>query len=206
MKNFARIISIIFHPLPAITYTVAGALLCTYMAMYPLNVKLLLLGTTFLWSMLIPGLFILLLKNRKIISDLDVSKRKERVIPYLSYLISAGVGVYILYRMQIPFWLLSILTSSLIAIAIAACINIFWKISVHCIAIGGLLGGLMGISYIYSINPFWGFIAGFLIAGLVGTARVELRRHTLGQVFAGLALGFACTFVSSSLSFIYLFI
>ena len=74
------------------------------------------------------------------------------------------------------------------------------------IAIGGLLGGLMGISYIYSINPFWGFIAGFLIAGLVGTARVELRRHTLGQVFAGFALGFACTFVSSSLSFIYLFI
>ena len=144
--------------------------------------------------------------SRKIISDLDVSKRKERVIPYLSYLISAGVGVYILYRMQIPFWLLSILTSSLIAIAIAACINIFWKISVHCIAIGGLLGGLMGISYIYSINPFWGFIAGFLIAGLVGTARVELRRHTLGQVFAGFALGFACTFVSSSLSFIYLFI
>ena len=50
------------------------------------------------------------------------------------------------------------------------------------------------------------FIAVLLIAGLLGTSRIFLKRHTPMQVYAGFSLGFMCTFVASMMSYIYLFI
>ena len=71
--------------------------------------------------------------------------------------------------------------------------------------------------YMYKMMlPFWfislllgacvAFIIVILIAGLVGTSRIFLKRHTPMQVYAGFCLGFICTFVASFLSYIYLFI
>jgi len=55
-------------------------------------------------------------------------------------------------------------------------------------------------------NPYVGLIIAFLIAGCVGTSRLILKRHTPMQVYTGFGLGFICIFVSSLLSYIYLFI
>ena len=105
-----------------------------------------------------------------------------------------------------PFWLIAILMGICVALLIALCINFFWKISAHMIGIGGLLGGLMGVARIHLINPYLLFIAVLLIAGLLGTSRIFLKRHTPLQVYAGFSLGFMCTFVASMMSYIYLFI
>ena len=62
--------------------------------------------------------------------------------------------------------------------------------------VGGLLGGVMSVSYfIEKSNPFYLFMAIFLIAGLVGASRLILRRHTFGQVVAGFFLGFVISFL-----------
>ena len=74
------------------------------------------------------------------------------------------------------------------------------------IGVGGLLGGLMGVARIHLINPYPAFMVVLLIAGLLGTSRIFLKRHTPMQVYAGFSLGFMCTFVASMMSYIYLFI
>ena len=107
---------------------------------------------------------------------------------------------------MIPFWFLSLLMGACVALLFSLCINFFWKISAHALGIGGLLGGIMGVARIHLINPYWGFIIILLAAGLVGTSRIFLKRHTPMQVYAGFCLGFICTFVASLLSYIYLFI
>ena len=101
---------------------------------------------------------------------------------------------------------LSLLMGACVALLFSLCINFFWKISAHTLGIGGLLGGIMGVARIHLINPYWGFIIILLAAGLVGTSRIFLKRHTPMQVYAGFCLGFICTFVASFLSYIYLFI
>ena len=108
--------------------------------------------------------------------------------------------------MMIPFWFLSLLMGACVALLFSLCINFFWKISAHALGIGGLLGGIMGVARIHLINPYWGFIIILLAAGLVGTSRIFLKRHTPMQVYAGFCLGFICTFVASLMSYIYLFI
>ena len=206
MRLFSKILSILFHPFLMQTYGITIALICTFLALYPLRVKLLIWGATFLSTAVLPGLFIYLLIRNGVASDLELTKRKERVLPYVIFFTSVLLCLYFLYRMMMPFWLIALLRGVCIALFIALCINFFWKISAHMIGIGGLLGGLMGIAHVHLINPYSAFMAVWLIACLVGMSRIFLKRHTPMQVYAGFSLGFMCTFVASMMSYIYLFI
>ncbi len=206
MRLFSTILSTLFHPLLMVTYGITFALMGTFLALYPLRMKLLIWGSAFLSTAVLPGLFIYLLTRTGAASDLELTKRKERALPYLIVISSVALCLYFLYRMMMPFWLIAILMGICVALLIALCINFFWKISAHMIGIGGLLGGLMGVARIHLINPYLLFIAVLLIAGLLGTSRIFLKRHTPLQVYAGFSLGFMCTFVASMMSYIYLFI
>ena len=64
------------------------------------------------------------------------------------------------------------------------------KISAHSAAVGGLIGGFIGISFRLQENPL--FILSFLIlmAGMVGTSRLILLKHTHSEIYAGFTLGF----------------
>lgn len=206
MRLFANITSFLFHPLLMVTYGVALALAFTYLVIYPLNVKLMLVGGAFVTTALVPGLFIFLMVKNGAAVDLELSDRKERVVPYLIFITSVLVCLLFMYKMLMPFWLLAMLIGVCLALIIALCINFFWKISAHALGIGGLLGGMMGVARMHMINPYGAFIIVLLIAGLIGTSRIFLKRHTPMQVYTGFCLGFICTFVASLLSYIYLFI
>ncbi|MEG1545320.1 MAG: hypothetical protein RR382_12505 [Tannerellaceae bacterium] len=206
MRLLANITSILFHPLLMITYGFVLAMAFTYLAIFPFNVKLLLVGMTFFLTAFVPGGLIMLLVKNGAATDLELSNRRERAVPYLIFVASIMICGIFLYKMMMPFWLLAILGGAALALLLALCINFFWKISAHTIGIGGLLGGIMGIARVHMVNPYWAFIIVLIIAGAVGTSRIFLKRHTPMQVYAGFSLGFICTFVVSLLSYIYLFI
>lgn len=206
MRLFSNIISGMFHPLLMITYGVVMALTFTYLAIYPPAIKLLLAGGAFLSTAVVPGLFIYLMVRNGAAVDLELSDRRERVVPYLIFITSIIVCIFYMYKMMVPFWLLALLAGAGVALLFALLINFYWKISAHTLAIGGLLGGIMGVARIHLINPYGAFMAVILVAGLVGTSRIFLKRHTPMQVYAGFCLGFICTFMASLVSYIYLFI
>ena len=193
MKLAANILSIIFHPLLMITYGVLLALTYTALAIYPMQLKLWVLAGVFMMTAFVPAIFIFLMIkiNRK--GDYELTERTDRTMPYLVYVASV-VAV------------LSLVFGTAVAMLIAMCINFFWKISAHMIGIGGLLGGIMGISRVYLLNPYWAFIIVLLIAGFLGSARIQLKKHTPAQVYAGFGLGFISIYISSLLSYFYFFI
>lgn len=206
MKTFANIVSALFHPLLMITYGMILTLLYTYLAIYPTNMKLIIVGGAFVCTAVIPGLFILLLKFSGSISDLELTDRRERVLPYLIMVFSVMVFVFFIRRMQVPFWLIGLLIGSAFCLLLSMGINFYWKISVHGIGIGSLIGAVMGVARIHMMNPYWLFIALILVAGLVAFARIILNKHTPMQMCGGICLGFICTFVASILSYLYLLI
>ena len=61
MKWFSNLISCLFHPLLMVTYGVVMALTLTFLAIYPLPLKLAIAAGTFICTAVIPGLFIYLL-------------------------------------------------------------------------------------------------------------------------------------------------
>lgn len=206
MKLFANTISILFHPLLMITYGMIMVLLYTYLAIYPASMKLIIIGGSFVCTTVIPGLFILLLKFSGSVSDLELTNKNERVLPYLTMIFSILVYIFFIRRMQVPFWLISLMIGAAIALFLAMLVNFYWKISVHGVGIGGLIGAVMGIARIHMVNASWLFILLIIAAGLVATSRIVLKKHTPMQMYAGICLGFICTFVASLFSYIYLLI
>lgn len=206
MKILSNIISIVFHPLLIVTYGVLLALTQTYLSEYPSQLKLAILGGTFLTTALIPGLFILLLIYNGAATDAELTDRKERAVPYLIIIISLLSCLYYLHRMRMPFWLIAIVVGGCIALVVALCVNFFWKISAHMLGMGGLLGGVMGVCRIHMMNPYVGFIILIVGAGLLAMSRIYLKRHTPMQAYAGFALGFVSVFSAVSMSYLHLFI
>lgn len=206
MRLVANIVSFLFHPLLMVTYGMLLAISFTYLTVYPSTMKLIAVGGTFLSTALVPGLFIFLMVKSGAAMDIELSDRKERTVPYLIFITAILSCIFFLYKLLIPFWFLALLVGACIALFIALFINFYWKISAHTIGIGGLLGGIMGISDIYQLNPYGCFMFVILVAGLLGTSRIILKRHTPMQVYVGFCLGFICTFVISLMSYIYLFI
>ena len=103
MKLFSNIISFVFHPLLMVTYGIVLALMFTFLAIYPLPVKLLIAGGTFISTAIVPGLFIFLLVKNGADGDIELSDRKERVVPYLIFITSILVCIFFLYKMLMPF-------------------------------------------------------------------------------------------------------
>jgi len=78
-----------------------------------------------------------------------------------------------------------------ISIFISWLINFKWKISIHMVGIGGLIGILIGISIRLGADLLIPVLASVLLAGLLGSSRMRLGAHTESQVYAGLMLGLA---------------
>lgn len=196
MKSVAHIISTIFQPLLMPTYSILLLFVYTHFGMMPLDKFWILITPAVLFTFAMPSLLILLLYKMRIISDLSLKIRRERIYPYLITLISYSLAIWVYYRMQMPKWFIMVIASSVAIMIAAIIITLKWKISAHMFGIGGLIGGAMSVSFfVEQTNPYFMFMGLFIIAGLVGTSRLILKRHTLAQVIAGFLLGFLFSFV-----------
>jgi membrane-associated phospholipid phosphatase len=122
-------------------------------------------------------------------SDLDVSRRTQRYALYPLTLACLGFLMYVFYRLHAPRQNIVATASLAAANLINSVINFFWKISAHATT-AAMCAGLL-----WQLAPGWGppAAAG---AALVGWSRVELKRHTAGQVLAGWGVGFTSALVA----------
>lgn len=196
MKSVAHLISTLFQPLLMPTYGVMLLFVYTcFGVIYPHRFWGIITPVIF-YSFAIPVILILILHRMKIISDLSLKVRRERIYPYMVTLLSYTAMIWRCTRMHIPAWFLMIMLSSVVIMAVAILITLKWKISAHMFGIGGLIGGAMSVSYfVERSNPAYMFMGLFIIAGLIGTSRLILRRHTLAQVIAGFLLGHLLSFL-----------
>jgi membrane-associated phospholipid phosphatase len=78
---------------------------------------------------------------------------------------------------------------------VCAFVNIWWKISTHSAAIGGVAGALLAFAEIFTFNPTWWLCLVLLVSGMVGTSRMILKQHSLSQVLIGFILGFVSAYI-----------
>jgi membrane-associated phospholipid phosphatase len=194
MKTFANLISALFHPLLMLTYGLSLVLFCSYLSAYSLVLRGIILANTFLITTLVPSLLIYLLIRAKVVSNAELTNRKERFIPYSIFILAYLICILYLYRIHMPFWVIASVAGACLALIVAMGINSFWKISAHSIGIGGLVGEAIGLSHILRIDITGIIIFLIFIAGLVGASRLYLGRHTPMQVYAGFTLGFLSVF------------
>jgi hypothetical protein len=187
---FARIVSLVFHPL--LIPTIGFIMLFNtelYFALIPWTVKRMILLIVFLSTCLLPALSIGFLSfARKI--DLDMDRNTDRILPLILSSIFYYSGYMILNRLPVfPIYKFFLVASILVQVALMF-VSMVWKISAHAAAIGGLLGGVMAISFLLQENPFHLFIGLIIVSGMVGTSRLILEKHSNMQVYTGFLLGF----------------
>ena len=137
-----------------------------------------------------PLISVLLLKAVGFIDSVFLRTQKDRIIPY----IAAGIfyfWTYTVFRQQpqYPLLLTSFVLGIFIASSAALIANIYFKISMHAIAMGGWLGFFLIISHTQSMLMTWPIAAVLLLTGLVSSARLLTGSHKPNEVYAGILVG-----------------
>ena len=188
----ARIMSMIFTPFYLPLVGLVALFLFSYMSLLPLAYKLPMLLTVYISTILMPSLLIHLYRRFQGWTSKELGRKERRIVPYLiSILCYFGCFFLMEYR-NTPRVISIILVAALVIQMVCALINVWWKISTHTAAIGGVAGGLVVYSIAFSFNAIWWLAFVILLAGMVGTARMILRQHTLAQVVAGFLVGVVC--------------
>jgi len=191
----ARIMSVMFHPL--LMPTLGFLLLFNsdfYFSILPWNLKRYMLLVVFFSTCILPviSIGILTLNHR---FNINMEKNTDRVLSLLLCAVSYYLGYQILKRLPVfPFYNILLVGAVLVQIALVP-LSMRWKISTHAAAIGGLIGGILGLAFRLQENPVNLLLILIMTAGLVGTSRLILQKNTGTQVYTGFSVGFLILFL-----------
>ena len=193
---WAKWISGVFHPLvmPLATLVMVFAL-DPYLQALP--EVFMYMGGVVLVNTLAPAVSIWVLHRRGYLSDLDIRNRKERALPFiivLAYFIMTYALLVLSPALFIPLVYLDMWMGLMASIGLALLITRWFKISMHMLAQGGVLGTVMAVQAMQMV-PAW-TLNGVLvfIAGWVGFARIDMGVHRHIEVYTGYLLGFIVCF------------
>jgi membrane-associated phospholipid phosphatase len=205
LKILAKAISIILHPILIVTY---GLLFLIWMnpfafgstnfqnamAVYDVMVIRIFMSTA-----LLPAFGIFIMKYLGIVEDFNMDDNQERIGPYIATSIFYLWIFYNIYNNpELPDIFKIFMLGSTIGLFVAFFINNFSKISAYTVGMGVLLA--MGISHIFSDtsqNLILALQIIFVLAGLMGTARLILKTEHPSDVYGGYMAGVISYIVGS---------
>jgi hypothetical protein len=147
-----------------------------------------------------PALTVLLLKGVGFIESIFLRKQRDRIIPYMA----AGVfffWMYLVFRNQpdIPKILTAFTFGVFLTSSVSLIANIYFKISMHAVGCGGMIGLMIVVLNHNASSPFTlPLIIAILITGIVCTSRLIVSDHTQKDIYLGLFCGFVCQLIAAA--------
>ena len=103
---------------------------------------------------------------------------------------------FYLNHIHAPQWFSAFMAGGALACAVSFVVNLKWKISAHMAGVSGIVALLFELhspaSRLEAFDLSWILWVSILLAGMLGSSRMVLGRHTLGQVLAGAVNGLVC--------------
>lgn len=148
------------------------------------------------FNLVVPAILVWMLKKMGVVHDLGLNERRERLVPYLITVACMGATAFFMWYKGAPLWVAMFFAGGALAGLVNAVVNLRWKISAHAAGVAGIVALLVRIikdGYPEPAAMVW-LVVSILAAGLLGSARIWLGRHTVWQVLAGYAVGFCSVF------------
>lgn len=193
--KFSKFISYFFHP---INFPIIGTIL--FFLFIPKFIfkpqEYTILIVIFIGTYLFPIILLWLLKRFGMINSYYMVSIEERKFPTLLFIsISFIIGNWLYKSLIVDILALLFFGYGLSLICTSIFLYFKLKISLHTLAISGLIGFLIYFSYFYKINliPIMALL--FVLGGLVASARLRLEAHQLNEVVLGCVVGFAAQFI-----------
>ena len=194
-KLAAHFFSWIFHPLFISLFV---TFFLTYIHPYVFvtlseKAKVFNIISIFVNTVLFPALAVFLMWRLKFIQSIYLRTQKERIIPYAAAMIFYFWTWYVSKSLQDKHELFTgFLFGSFLTVIAAWMANIYFKISMHALAIGGMAFFILWVSFSGDgTSGLYPTIA-LLIAGIVCTSRMIVSDHRPVEIYLGFFIGILC--------------
>jgi membrane-associated phospholipid phosphatase len=197
VKQVAKFISVVLHPLLLTTYLV---IVLSYYFPSMLKIRkenqMIIIGLVFVFTFVLPAVILVMLRAFGTIQSLTLQSRKERILPFV-FISLLYLLVTFLFYFKLPFSAnfekLMMIVSALVVVSLL--ITFFYKISIHSIAMGGGIGILLPLNQVTEqMSLLWPTAFTILATGLVMSSRLLLDAHTPREVMYGSVVGFVVGF------------
>jgi len=195
--QLSKFISIILHP-------IFMPLLALYLALETLPSEAFAIsqylnyiyGIVICCTIILPLLSIFFLIRKGRVSSLEMSNHKERSLPLFIIVLWMSLGFFMLNNILLYAPLLKAeILGAILIILFAAIISRFWKISLHLLAIGGVVGVFIALQLIVGGGGHLLLIL-ILLSGILGVARIQQKAHNHTQVYVGFLLGISVELIT----------
>lgn len=191
-RRIPKIFSVIFHPLLMPTLGIYVILTSgTNASLLDSDAKNIILTLVMACTFVIPIAFVPFYYYWRITTNLTMSERQERIIPLAITGTLYYACFFILYQMGAPRIILAFLFATALTVIVNLLVTLKWKISAHMTGIGGVIGLVFSMSFLYHVDTLFYLMLAILLSGFIGFSRLSLNAHTPSEVYWGLINGFA---------------
>ena len=195
--KLSKLISIILHPIFMPLLALHLTLLVLPSLAFTLSQSLLLIYSILIFStILLPLVSVFWLIQTGKVGSLEMNNHKERSWPLFKTAIWMSIGYYLLQRLLLYTPILKAeLLGAILIVLLSAIISKFWKISLHLLAIGGLVGVFIALQIIYG-NFLYLILLFIFLSGVLGFARIKQKAHNSAQIYVGFLLGLSVELIT----------
>lgn len=199
LKVLAKVVSYVFHPL-FVGVMMAGYLIFIhpyFFVGFSEKQKMLKLLAVINNNVFFPLIVVVLLRALGFNKSLLLQTQKERIVPYLASITFFFWSYYVFKNQpEVPRVLVNMCRGMFFSAAIALVLNNNYKISMHGIGVGGLMGLMTVILIDGNLNSGLPYIIALLITGAVMSARKIVSDHQWFDILTGFLLGFSTQLVA----------
>ena len=183
-RRVAELLSLLLHPV-----AVATALFLALCLHYAHQRPWTLFGLSVLFVLLLPVAVTLTVRALGMVSDADITERRERLLPYTIITVGYFVGALVLWAAGAPTEVVAAMACYFTVTAVCTAITAFWKISMH---MAGIAGPVVAASLLLPKSA----LVSIVLIPLLAWARLTLRRHTPGQIAGGISVSALVTYLT----------
>ena len=194
LKIASTFVSYLFHPLFVGVMMAAYLIFLhpTYFQALDAKSRMMKLLVVINNNVFFPLLVVALMRALGFNKSVLLKTQKERIVPYIAS-ITFFFWTYYVFRNQpeVPRIMVNMCRGMFFATAVALVLNNYFKISMHGIATGGMLGMMVVVLVLGDLPSILHVVAAALITVVVAFARKIVSDHQWFDILAGIALGLA---------------
>ncbi|HXB45846.1 MAG TPA: hypothetical protein VNV85_17385 [Puia sp.] len=200
VRFLAHFFSYLFHPLFITSYVIYFLIFIHPYAFagFEQKAKVFRFLTVFLADAILPLFSVFLAWRLRLgVESIHLRTQKERIIPYAMAMIFYWWSWHVYANLpDMPSASIHFLLGSFLSVCAAWFCNIYFKISMHAVAMGGLVMFLVLFSFGDGFTSGLYLPGAILIAGVVCTARLALGAHTFFELYCGFFTGMLMQFIA----------
>lgn len=195
-KKLSVALSFLLHPVFLPLLSVAVLLYSpTYLRLVLPEWKQRILIITAVGTIVMPLCLIPIFYFRKFTGQIPVRKNRERFLILFISTICYYFTYNLLQHLSVPGILQVLLLGATITVFILMLITVFYRVSLHTAAWGGITGIFLAMSLRFGMAFIPWLVATIFLAGFAGSSRLVLEAHKPSEIYVGYLTGSILNFV-----------